>query len=330
MGVGSYAAPGWLISARGPLRDGTYGPADAEELFEDATRIVIADQIEAGLDILSDGELHRSRFVYEMFSRLEGLERVPARRKLGLGGYDTAPRFRVIGPIRAPRGLGVVDELTMLKRLAPGRHLKVALPGPLTFADPLEIGTHSAGPLLDELVALVRREIDALVAGGADFIQLDEPAWTHPPHGLSHDDGVAIINKTLAGVRARRAVHVCFGNNAGRPTADRRMSPLRAPMARLDCEQLVLEFANREMAEIERLADVAARYEIAAGVIDVKNFHLESPERVADRIAQCLQFVPRDRLWLTADCGFSALPRGLARAKMQALVAGARIARTKL
>lgn len=330
MGVGSYAAPGWLIGARGPMRDGAFGPADVDELFEDATRIAIADQLEAGLDVITDGELHRSRFVYEMFGHLSGLERVSARRKLGIGGYDQAPHFKVTGPITAPRGLGVVAEFKALQRLAPGRPLKVALPGPITFADPLIAGERGAAAILDELVTIVRAEISALVAAGAEFVQLDEPGWSHPPLGLSHADGVAVINRTLAGFKVRRAVHVCFGNNAGRPIADRRMAHLISPMSDLDCEQLVLEFANREMADIERMAELSSRFEIAAGVVDVKNFHLEDAEQVDERIHRCLAHIPRDKLWLTADCGFSALPRSLARAKVQALVAGARLARTRL
>src|SRR5262245_50777184 len=131
MGVGSYASPGWFVSGRARLREGDFGPADIDEMFEDATRTAIADQIEAGLDILSDGELHRQRFVFEMFQHLQGLKRVPPSRKLGVPGYDMAPHFAVEGDITAPRGLGVVAEYRTLKRLAPGRHLKVALPGPV-------------------------------------------------------------------------------------------------------------------------------------------------------------------------------------------------------
>src|SRR6185295_9014420 len=86
MGVGSYASPGWLILGRQQLRAGALGPADIEELLEDATRIAIADQVEAGLDIISDGELRRQRFVYEMYDRLAGLTRVPPRRRVGVPG----------------------------------------------------------------------------------------------------------------------------------------------------------------------------------------------------------------------------------------------------
>lgn len=330
MGVGSYASPGWFIAARRQSAEGGFGPADIEELFEDATRIAIADQVEAGLDLITDGELRRQRFVYEMYSHLTGLKRVPASRKLGVPGYDQAPHFAAEGAVDAPDGLGVVGEFQRLARLAPGLHLKVALPGPLTFAGP--IGGPDADPqsLCATLTGIVRREIRGLVEAGAHHVQLDEPGLTNPPRGMDLAACVAVINATLAGFAIRRAVHVCFGNNAGRPNADRRLAPLLEALGALDCEQLVLEFANREMAELKEVGALATRHELAIGVVDVKSFHLETPERVAERIELCLQHIPAERLWITADCGFSALPRSLARAKMAALVQGARLVRTRL
>jgi len=126
------------------------------------------------------------------------------------------------------------------------------------------------------------------------------------------------------------AVHVCFGNNAGRPTRDRRIGRLFPAIERLDCQQLVMEFANREMADIELMARLAQKYQVFCGVVDVKSFHRETPEDVARRIELCLKHVPASRLGVTADCGFSALPRFLAREKMRALAAGARLVRGRL
>ena len=105
------------------------------------------------------------------------------------------------------------------------------------------------------------------------------------------------------------------------------MAPLLAAIMRLDCDLLVLEFANREMAECEALRELSGKFDIAAGVVDVKSFHIESADEVARRIELCLQYVDEARLTVTADCGFSALPRYLARRKLQALVEGARLVR---
>ncbi|MBM3570199.1 MAG: methionine synthase [Alphaproteobacteria bacterium] len=324
MGVGSYAAPGWFLASWREVRKGGWGAGDVEELLDDATRIVLADQIEAGIDILSDGELRRQRFVYEMFDRLSGLERQAPRRRLGIAGYDMAPSFVAREPIAAPKGLGAVEEFLALKRLAPASApLKVAIPGPLTFA----MSIAPAPGVLETLIAIVNAELKALAAAGAAFVQLDEPGISRAPHGLSAKDGALAVNRALAGVEAQRAVHVCFGNNAGRPMADRRLGPLMDAMTALDCDVLMLEFANRQMADSELLATLAKDYIVAAGVIDVKNFRLETPADVAERLALCLKHAPAERLIATADCGFSALPRYLARQKLQALAAGAELAR---
>lgn len=333
MGVGSYASPAWLVAARERIRDRSFGPQDAEETLEDATRIAVADQVEAGLDVISDGELRRQRFVYEMFDRLGGLERVPPRRRIGVPGYDMAPHFTTTERLSAPGGLGVVSELELLQRLAPGRALKVALPGPLTFAQGIDPGAGypaGAAALLEDLVALVRAELLALAAAGADHLQLDEPGFTMPAFARAPDEAAAAITRALDGVPGRTAVHICFGNNAGRPNAERSLGRLLPAMHRIACRQLVLEFANRQMADVTLLGGLCRTHEIAAGVVDVKSFYQETPEEVAARIRQVLAVVPPERLTVTADCGFSALPRWLARAKLRAMVEGARLVRAEV
>jgi len=332
MGVGSQAAPGWFTAAWRLGRKGELGAHDLNELFDDATRIVLADQIDAGVDILCDGELRRQRFVYEMFDRLTGLERVPPARRLGIAGYDMAPHFVVRDAILAPQGLGAVEEYVHLTRLAPpGRPLKIAIPGPLTFAGAIALDAgHTAEEVLDQLIAIVHREMVALSQAGADHIQLDEPGLAIAPYGLPMEAAAEVINATLEGVAARTAIHVCFGNNAGRPNSIRRLDRLLPAVERLACDQLVLEFANREMAEVELMAGLAERFEIAAGVIDVKNFHVEDAEEVAERIRLCLNHIPVERLSVTADCGYSALPRYLAMRKMIAMVEGTALVRGSL
>ena len=330
MGVGSYASPGWFIAARRLIREGGLGTQDIEELFDDATRVVVADQLDAGVDIVTDGELRRQRFVYEMYDRIDGLKRVAPARRLGVPGYDRAPHFIAVDHLTAPKGFGVVEDFQALHRLVPDRPLKIAMPGPLTFGGSIDCGARSTEALIDEIVGLVRAELTQLAAAGADYIQLDEPALPRRPYGLAPDAAAELINRTLDGLPGRLAVHICFGNNAGRPFADRRLGPLVSAMERLQCHQLVLEFANREMAELEVIGGLAEHFEIAAGVIDVKNFYLESADDVARRIDRCLAHVAPEKLTVTADCGFSALPRYLARDKLNAMVAGARLVRGKL
>ena len=330
MGVGSMAAPGWFIASWRAARKGEWGAHDVEEMFEDATRTVVADQLAAGVDIVSDGELRRQRFVYEMFDRLSGLERIPPRRRLGIAGYDTAPHYRIDGDIAAPDGLGAVEEFALLRAMAPDLPVKVAIPGPLTFLQAIELNGRGRDAVLDRLIGIVHAEVSALAAAGATLVQLDEPGLPRAPHNLSFAEGADAIGRCLDGVAAKTAVHICFGNNTGRPFADRRIAPMMDAVESLPCDILMFEFANREMAELELMAALAGEFTIAAGVIDVKNFLVEDAATVAGRIARCLDHIPAAALWVTADCGFSALPRYIAKQKLVAMTGGATQARASL
>ncbi len=330
MGVGACAAPGWFIVMLRMLRRGELGPTDANELFQDATRAVVNDQIDAGLDIISDGELRRQRFVYEMYQHIEGLEREPPSRRIGITGYDMTPSFTAVAPLEAPNGFGLVEEFAAVTTFAGERPIKVALPGPLTFLSAIEPGARGKEDLMEDAVRLVTDELHAVSKAGARYLQLDEPMLAHPPQGLSVDEGIGLINRCIDALEGYVAVHVCFGNNAGRPMADRRFTRMLEGMNHLRCDQLVLEFANRELAEIEILEALRPQLDVAAGVVDVKNFYVETPKDVLRRIKACLAHIPPERLTITADCGFSALPRHVAQAKLLALGAGTRLARAEL
>lgn len=330
MGVGSYAVPGWYISAQKQMREGVFGPHDIEEATNDAVRVIVQDQIEAGLDVLSDGEVRRQRFVYEMFQLMEGLKRVPSRRRLGIAGYDMAPGFTSSEPVTAPGGLKLSEELAFLKSVAKGRPIKMTLPGPLTFAMRIEPEGRTPAAMMDEIVEILRAEVASLNGQGVDIFQLDEPSLPRDVHGLSLTEAAEISNRVLDAFDGYTALHVCFGNNAGRPFADRRFGRLMDAMQSLRADQLVLEFANREMSEIELLAELGTSFDIAAGLVDVKNFDMEKAEDVARRIDQALEHISADRLSVTADCGFSALPRYIARQKIDAMVAGARLVRSRV
>lgn len=342
MGVGSHAAPGWLFSFRETMRAGKAGPADVDEAYGDATRTAVADQIQAGLDVFGDGELTRDRFVYAMYDRLEGLVRQPVARRLGVPGYDRTPGYVAEERVGAPNGLGLVEDYLFLKRevtrqfgpeAAAGR-LKMALPGPITFVRNIQPGAAYAGEaeprpaLLGDLVALIRAEVQALAEAGFPLVQLDEPGLTYPSDWLGQVDAVAAINAVGEPAPGAFAVHVCFGNNASRPYTPRDFDRLEPALETLRADWLFLEFANREMAGLDLIARLSNPARIAAGVIDVKNFHLETADEVARRTERVLAAgIPADRLALTADCGLSAIPRWLGVRKLEALAAGAKLVR---
>ena len=332
MGVGSYASPGWLTALRRALRAGTAGPADLEEAILDAVRVAVCDQEDAGLDILSDGEIRRQRFLWNVVEKLSGLNVIPAQRKLGVMSYDSAPRFETVERVSAPEGFGLVQEYTDVRKLTQ-KPIKVCCPGPLTIVMPITPKGGYDGdymPLLYDLAELVNRELKQVVAAGATFIQIDEPSAVGRTPVLPVEETVALFNKTVEGLEAKIALHICFGNNQGRPAMKRTYRPLFPGILEAKAEQIALEFSNREMSEVELWSEFGGERELAAGVIDVKSMYLETPEDVAERIRIVLQHVEPEKLYLTCDCGFSASSRGLARAKLHALVAGARIVRQEL
>lgn len=330
MGIGSYASPAWLIATKRALRSGQAGPADVEEALDDAVRIAVWDQEEAGVDILTDGEIHRQRFLWNVVEKLSGLELVRAPRKLGIMSYDSAPRFDTTERVGAPDGFGLVKEFEFVRQQT-DKPLKICCPGPLTLAMPIRLKDGYAGddylPLLYDLAELVNRELRSVVAAGATFIQLDEPSAGGRQPALPVEETVKLINTTLDGLDVKIALHICFGNNQGRPAMKRTYKPLFPGILDAKVDQFALEYANREMAELELWSQSGDPRELAAGVIDVKSMYLETAEDVAERIRLTLKHVSPDKLFLTCDCGFSASSRNIAKAKLKALVGGARMIR---
>jgi 5-methyltetrahydropteroyltriglutamate--homocysteine methyltransferase len=326
--IGSHAHPGWLDLAVAAAARGELGPADIREVQDDAVDAALRDQEDAGIDIVSDGEMRRvGFFTAEFYRHLSGLEPLDPERRLGPGGHDQQHRFRVLEPISAPEGLGVVAEFTYA-RTRTSRPLKVTLPGPFTLSGRLGTGPGQVYPdriaASEAFVPILAAELAALVDSGATYIQVDEPSPAIHPE--ASDAFAALFNAAVAPVRGRvrMAAHLCFGNYLGRPLAARSYRPVLDQALRFDVDELVLEWANREMAELDVAADVAsAGRDLGAGVVDVKSYHLESADEVARRIERVLAAgVPEDRLILVPDCGFSQTARWATRPKLRALVAG--------
>ncbi len=326
--VGSHAHPGWFDHAIAAAERGEYGPADLEELLDDGVELAIRDQERAGIDVVTDGEMRRAGFfTAEFYRHLTGVRALPASRRLGVAAHDALPRFAVETAIEAPNGLGVVGEFERAHRLT-DRPFKVTLPGPFTLSGRLVSGPgevyKTRVAAAEAFVPILRDEIRGLVDAGAAIIQVDEPsAAIHPSAGA---DFASLLNEALAPARgrARLGAHLCFGNFLGRPLAPRTYRPILDAMLGFHVEELVLEYANREMSEVDVLRDIAdAGRDVAVGVIDVKNSYVETADDVAHRTELVLDAgVPAARLTLVPDCGFSQTARHLAVAKMRALVAG--------
>ncbi|HXI81625.1 MAG TPA: cobalamin-independent methionine synthase II family protein [Verrucomicrobiae bacterium] len=326
--VGSHAHPGWFVSGIAAAERGEFGPADLAEMLDDAVDLAIRDQEQAGIDVVTDGEMRRAGFfTAEFYRHLTGLRALPSERRLGAPGHDQQHRFEVLEPITAPDGLGVIAEF-LAARTRTERPLKVTLPGPYTLSGRLRTGpgeiyaTRVAAA--EAFVAILQAELRGLADAGATWIQVDEPSAAIHPDAPA--DFAALFNEAIepARGRARLGAHLCFGNFLGRPLAPRSYRPILRSMLGFQVDELVLEFANREMAEIGVLREIAdAGRDVAAGVVDVKNSWVETADEVANRIDAILALgVAPERLALVPDCGFSQTPRQIANPKLRALVDG--------
>lgn len=329
--IGSYATPGWLWTAHQEIQAGRYGNTDVREAYDDACSIAILDQQRAGVDVITDGEMRRWYFVQSFYGRFEGLDVRPPLRTTGVYGYDSPQRYVPRERVSAPAGLGIVDEFRWTKAHS-DRLVKATCPGPLTLT--IHIQVREGGPYRDrldlawEFAETVNTELKGLVAAGATFIQIDEPSFAIIPGGVK--DWVALYNRAVEGVDAKLALHVCFGNLGSRPRGKRRYAWMFPELQEARCDQFVLEFANREMKEIELWPEWGGDRELGAGVVDIKSFYVETPDDVAERIREVLRYAPAERVWVNPDCGFFQLPRWLAFQKLDAMVRGTKIVRREL
>jgi 5-methyltetrahydropteroyltriglutamate--homocysteine methyltransferase len=326
--VGSHARPSWFVAGIAAAERGEFGPVDLAEMLDDAVDLALRDQEDAGIDLVSDGEMRRAGFfTAEFYRHVTGVRPLNADRLLGAGGHDQQHRFEVLEPIEAPDGLGVIGEFRYAAARA-RRPLKITLPGPYTLSGRLRTGPgevyETRDAAAEAFVPILRTELEGLVAAGATHIQIDDPSPAIHPDAPS--DFAALFNAAVEPIvgHVRLGAHLCFGNYLGRPLARRTYRPVLDAMLGFRVDELVLEFANREMAEVAILGEIAAAgRDVAAGVVDVKNYHLESADEVAERVDAVLAAgVPAHRLTLVPDCGFSQTARWATLAKLRALVAG--------
>jgi 5-methyltetrahydropteroyltriglutamate--homocysteine methyltransferase len=332
--IGSYPFPGWLEFAS--LHLDRFGKDDLAELIEDATRIAIDDQIDAGLDIISDGEQTRLDFNLSFYGYLEGVSVEPdTPRRFGPPAHDQRGKHEVTGEIRAPRGLGSVEEYKRLARLAPkGQGIKVSLPGPYTLSGRLLPNRHYVDrwALTDALLPIVRSEVESLVAAGCPEITIDEPSMSCYAYREDTSRFVRTFNDTVepAHGTTRLSTHLCFGNYKARAVGPRQYAPMFPAFLDFHVDEMHLEMASREFAELACIGTIAKKMAVAVGVIDVKSYYIETAEDVAARIRRCLEFAPPDRLAFAPDCGLSQTARWAARRKLKSIVEGAQIVRKEI
>ena len=339
--IGSLPFPGWLEFASQHLD--RFGETDRAELIDDAVTLAIRDQLDAGLDVITDGEQTRLDFNLSFYGFLEGieLESAPPRR-FGPPAHDQRGKHKVIGELRAPRGLGTVADFERLQRLASSfiPHnsalitLKSSVPGPYTLSGRLAPNAQYPDrfALTEALLPLVRAELVALVQSGCREITVDEPSMSCYAHREDTQRFVDIFNRTVEPIvgKCRLSTHLCFGNYKGHAVGPRRYAPMFPSFLRLAVDEIHLEMASREFAELDLIATIAQSKEVAVGIIDAKSYYIETVDDVVARVKTCLRHAPADRLSFAPDCGLSQTARWAAKQKLQNLVAGVHKVRDEL
>jgi 5-methyltetrahydropteroyltriglutamate--homocysteine methyltransferase len=332
--VGSYPQPDWLIDRerlrhRFPPRVRArelwrVDPAHLEEAQRDATLLAIRAQEQAGLDILTDGEMCRESYSNRFATALDGVDIDNPGTALDRSGHPN-PVPRVTGPIRRKHPVEV-DDVAFL-RANTGKTIKITVPGPFTMAQQAQNDYYaSTEDLALGYAEVLNEEVRDLFAAGADIVQLDEPYLQARPE-QARRYGVKAINRALTGITGTTAVHLCFGYAAiihDRPSGYSFLPELAAA----DCDQVSVETAQSGL-DCSVLAALEGKT-VILGVLNLGDHAVESAAEVAARVRRALPYVPAERLVLAPDCGMKYLSRDAAFGKLAAMTQAAAGLRAEL
>jgi 5-methyltetrahydropteroyltriglutamate--homocysteine methyltransferase len=329
--VGSMPPPDWLIDRQ--KLAGRFPPrVRAKELWripeaylaeaqDDATVLAIRAQEEAGLDIITDGEIRRESYSNRFATALEGVDIDNPGSALDRSGHAN-PVPRVVGRIRRKHAVEVQDLLFLKKHT--NKPVKMTVPGPFTMSQQAQNDFYkSEEEAAMDYAAAVNEEIRDLFANGADIVQVDEPYMQARPE-KARQYGLKALNRALENITGVTAVHICFGYAAiihARPEG----YSFLPEFAGCSCKQVSIETAqsNLDTAVLAKLPDK----KIMVGCIDLSDMTVETPQKVVERLRKALKHVKPENVIVAPDCGMKYLPREVAFGKMKAMVEGARILR---
>jgi 5-methyltetrahydropteroyltriglutamate--homocysteine methyltransferase len=331
--VGSYAQPDWLIdkaklAGRFPPRTRAQElwriqPEFLAEAQRDAVRLAVEDQVNAGLDIITDGEACRESYSNHFATALEGVDIDNPGTALDRSG-EPVHVPRIVGRIRRKHAIST-DEVAYLRSLT-DRTIKFTVPGPFTMSQQAQNDFYaSPAEAAMDYAAAVREEIADLFAAGADVIQLDEPYMQARPEAAG-EYGIQALNAALEGAPGPTCVHICFGYAHlihERPEGYSFLPQL----AHACCNQISIETAQSSL-DCSVLKELPEQT-ILLGVIDLSTEEIETPETVVDRVERALPFIAKERIVLAPDCGMKYLSREASFGKMRAMAEAAQILRSR-
>lgn len=329
--VGSYPQPEWLIDRE--RLAGRFPPrVRARELWrvaepwlaqaqDDATVLAIRAQEEAGLDVVTDGEIRRESYSNRFATALDGVDVDNPGTALDRSGHPN-PVPRIVGPVRRQCPVEVDDARFL--RAHTRRPIKITVPGPFTMSQQAQNDYYPTdeAAAMDYAIA-VNAEVRDLFAAGANVVQIDEPYMQARPD-KARQFGLAALNRALEGITGTTAVHICFGYAAiihQRPSGYSFLPELAA----CPVKQVSIETAQANL-DCSVLASLAGK-QIMVGCLDLNDPSVETPQTVVERIKRALAYVPPENVILAPDCGMKYLPREVAFAKLTAMVAAAKLLR---
>jgi len=329
--VGSYPQPDWLIdrnklAGRFPPRVRArelwrVEPSFLQEAQDDATVLAIRAQEEAGLDIITDGEIRRESYSNRFATALEGVDIDNPGSALDRSGHPN-PVPRVVGKIRRKHAVEVQDLLFLKKHTT--RKTKITVPGPFTMLQQAQNDFYkSEEEAALDYAAAVNEEIKDLFKAGADIVQVDEPYMQARPE-KARQYGLKALNRALEGVSGTTAVHICFGYAAiihARPEG----YSFLPEFAGCSCTQVSIETAQSNL-DCSVLTSLSSK-KIMVGCIDLSDMTVETPGKVVERLKKALQHVKPENVIVAPDCGMKYLPREVAYGKLKAMGEGAKILR---
>ncbi len=329
--AGSLPKPSWLAEPRKLWPAWQLGGEALAEAKRDATILALKRQEDAGIDIVSDGEMSRQHFVHGFLENLDGIDFANKVRMGIRNNRYEADVPTVTGPLRRRGSVHAAEA--RLARAHTTRALKFTLPGPMTIID--TIADRHYGDRVEMAMAfadLLNEEARELAEIGVDVIQFDEPAFNVYLDEVT-DWGIAALHRAIEGVTAKTAVHICYGYGikanidwkAGLGSEWRQYERIFPALAASRIDQVSLECANARVP-IELMGLLAGK-DVLVGAIDVATDHIETPDEVAATINRALNHVPAERLFPCTNCGMAPLDQGLAYKKLQALAAGAALVR---
>jgi len=332
--AGSLPKPFWLAEPGKLWPAWRASGAELEHAKLDATLLWLKEQEDAGIDIVSDGEQSRQHFVHGFLELVEGID-FEHKVKMGIRDHRYEAMVPVVtGPLRLKGRVHKIEST--LARAHTRRKLKITMPGPMTIVD--TIADRHYGDkvkLAMAFAALLNEEARALEKDGVDVIQFDEPAFN-----VYMDDvkrwGIEALHRAIDGLKCKTAVHICYGYGI-QANIDwkkslgsqwRQYEEIFPALAKSRLDQVSVECMHSHVPM--NLLKLLGGKDVLVGAIDVANDRVETPDEIAGLIAEATKYVPREHIFACTNCGMAPMKRDVAVAKLQALSAGAALARDRL